>query len=131
MIGTFHEDNGVRDATASALGTGAGGMRKYLLKLYVSEMSSALEQAIRILAELFEERAGGLSYELQVIDIHQEPSRAEEARLLATPTLIKEAPLPMRRLIGDLSNREKLIQSLDLNFQADGLFADQDGETTP
>ena len=52
------------------------------------------------------------SYDLEVIDIYQEPGRATESDIIAAPTLIKEEPLPMKRLIGDLSDRPKVLLSL-------------------
>jgi circadian clock protein KaiB len=54
-------------------------------------------------------------YELTIIDVLELPQQAEEDKILATPTLIKEAPAPVRRVVGDLSNEQSLLLALDLN----------------
>jgi circadian clock protein KaiB len=56
----------------------------------------------------------GNNYELVIVDILERPQLAEEQKILATPTLIRESPLPVRRVIGDLSDKEKLLLALDL-----------------
>ncbi|HOT82713.1 MAG TPA: circadian clock KaiB family protein [Candidatus Defluviicoccus seviourii] len=56
----------------------------------------------------------GRTYELAVIDILERPQLAENEKILATPTLVKELPPPLRRVVGDLSNRERLLVGLDL-----------------
>jgi circadian clock protein KaiB len=53
-------------------------------------------------------------YELQIIDVMTQPQLAEDEKILATPTLIKQLPLPLRRVIGDLSDREKVLLGLDV-----------------
>jgi circadian clock protein KaiB len=53
-------------------------------------------------------------YELQIIDIYQHPVRARDEQVIASPTLIKERPLPRRRMIGDLSSEDRLLNGLDL-----------------
>ncbi len=90
---------------------------KYRLKLYIAGRTIRSENAINNLERLFS-RAVNLDYELQVVDILQWPDKAEEANILATPTLIREAPLPVRRLIGDLANEDNVLHGLDLNFGA-------------
>ena len=55
--------------------------------------------------------------ELEIIDIYQQPIYAKEGKIVAAPTLIKELPLPIRRFVGDLSNKEKLLLGLDLRIQ--------------
>lgn len=87
--------------------------QKYLLKLYVTGRTSRSENAITTLREIcrheLEER-----YELLIIDVLEHPEAAEENRILATPTVIKELPLPIRTIIGDLTQREKVLFGLDL-----------------
>jgi len=56
-------------------------------------------------------------YELKVIDVLKNPRLAEEDKILATPTLTKALPLPIRRIIGDLSDKEKVLLGLDLTFE--------------
>ncbi len=85
----------------------------YLLRLYTSGSTIRSARALRNLMELCERRLKG-RYDLEVVDIYQEPGRATEAQIIATPTLIKEEPLPVRRLVGDLSDGNKVLQGLGL-----------------
>ena len=87
---------------------------KYILKLYVTGHTPRTEKAVRTLQKICEEELKGL-YELSVIDILQNPQLAEDEKILATPTLIKVIPQPLRRIIGDLSDREKVLIGLDLH----------------
>lgn len=85
----------------------------YLLKLYVAGKGARAEAAIANLRHLCDTELRG-QYELEVIDIIEHPEQAEEAKILATPTLIKQLPPPLRRVIGDLSDKEKLLLGLDV-----------------
>ena len=85
----------------------------YLLKLYIAGKGARAEAAIANLRQLCEGELRG-QYELEVIDILESPERAEQAKILATPTLIKQLPPPLRRVIGDLSDKEKLLLGLDV-----------------
>jgi circadian clock protein KaiB len=87
--------------------------QKYLLRLYVAGVSSKSERAIRAVKEVCEKHLQG-RYELEIVDIYQHPESLREADLVAVPTLIKKLPLPLRRLIGDMSSKEKLVVGLDL-----------------
>ena len=86
---------------------------KTILKLYVTGRSPRSEQAFANLKAICEQKLSG-QYEIEVIDVLERPQLAEDERILATPTLIKLLPLPLRRLIGDLSNKEKVLLGLDL-----------------
>lgn len=86
----------------------------YTLRLFVSGASQQSLQAIDNLKRLCEENFPG-HYELEVVDIYQQPQRAAEAQLLALPTLIKELPLPARRLIGNLSNTKDTLKHLGVS----------------
>jgi circadian clock protein KaiB len=88
-------------------------LEKYILRLYVADSSFNSVRAVHQLRRLCEERLAG-RYELEVIDIYQQPERVEEDHVIATPTLIKELPPPLQKLIGDLTDTEKLILCLDL-----------------
>lgn len=88
-------------------------MDKYILKLYVTGTTPNSERAIANLKKLFDDDLN-LKYELIVIDVLDNPQLAEDNRILATPTLIKELPLPLRRVIGDLSDKEKVLLGLEL-----------------
>jgi circadian clock protein KaiB len=86
---------------------------KYLLKLFVTGSSPHAEQAIENLRRICEQDLHGL-YELEVIDVLEHPEQAEEAKILATPTLIKQLPPPLRRVIGDLSNKDRVLLGLQV-----------------
>ena len=87
--------------------------KNYLLKLFVTGQTPRSELAIENLRRICEEEFQN-EYELIVIDILQRPQLAEDEKILATPTVIKELPLPIRRIIGDLSDNEKVLLGLDL-----------------
>ena len=91
---------------------------RYLLKLYVTGHSPRAERAIANLRRLCQEELEGC-YELQIIDILEHPQLAEDERILATPTLVKQLPPPLRRVIGDLSSSEKVLLGLDLRPRED------------
>lgn len=92
-------------------------LNKYLLKLYVTGGARA-ETAIRNLRRICEEELEG-RYELEIIDVHEQPEVAEQDRILATPTLIKQLPPPLRRVIGDLSDKEKVLLGLEVRQRDD------------
>jgi circadian clock protein KaiB len=85
----------------------------YVLRLYVTGATAASTKAIANLKKICEERLKG-RYELEVIDIYQQPARARAGDVIVAPTLVKELPLPLKRLIGDLSNEGGLLAGLDL-----------------
>ena len=88
-------------------------MSKYYLKLYITGQTSRSENAIRNLRQICAENLDE-KYEIEIIDILEHPQLAEDERILATPTLIKSLPPPLRRLIGDLSETEKVLFGLDI-----------------
>jgi circadian clock protein KaiB len=85
----------------------------YLLRLYVAGNTPKSNQAIMNMRKICEERLQG-HYQLEVIDIQQQPELAKGDQIIAVPTLIKKLPLPLRRMIGDLSETERVIVGLDL-----------------
>jgi circadian clock protein KaiB len=85
--------------------------KHYLLRLFTTGTTPRSRTAVRNLHEICETNLKG-RYNLEVIDIYQEPGRATQADIIATPTLIKEEPLPVRRMIGDLSDRPKVLLGL-------------------
>jgi circadian clock protein KaiB len=87
--------------------------KKYVLKLFVTGQTPRSELAIENLHRICEEEFQN-EYELIVIDISQHPQLAEDDKILATPTVIKELPPPIRRIIGALSDKEKVLLGLDL-----------------
>lgn len=85
--------------------------RLYVLRLFTTGSTARSTRAIRNLSEICEANLRG-KYELEVIDIYQEPGRATEADIIAAPTLIKIEPLPVRKIVGDLSDRKKVLLNL-------------------
>jgi circadian clock protein KaiB len=86
---------------------------KYLLKLYVAGSTPRATLAIENLKRLCESDLSG-RYDLEIIDVLEHPELAEQDKILATPTLIKQLPPPLRRVIGDLSDSEKVLLGLEL-----------------
>ncbi len=85
----------------------------YLLKLYITGRTPNSEKAIKNLEE-FLAASTEKKYTLKIIDISKKPQLAEDEKILATPLLERKLPLPVRRIIGDLSDREKVVLGLDL-----------------
>jgi len=88
-------------------------LSKYLLKLYVAGSSPRTHVAIANLRRICEQDLAG-QYETEIIDVLQFPQLAEDEKILATPTLIKTLPPPLRRVIGDLSDKEKVLLGLEV-----------------
>lgn len=86
---------------------------RYVLRLYIAGRTAKSETAIANLERLC---AGALKgeYELEIVDVLEDPEAAERDRVLATPTLIKRLPPPLRRVIGDLSDSEKVLLGLEV-----------------
>jgi circadian clock protein KaiB len=89
------------------------GEEKYLLRLYVTGLTPASTRAIANIKKICEDHLKG-RYELDVIDIYQQPVLAKGEQIIAAPTLIKKLPLPLRKFIGDMSNTERILLGLDL-----------------
>lgn len=101
-----------RIVEGSAPGSPGSGER-YILKLYVAGMTSRSARAIENLQTFCEKHLAG-RYELQVIDVYQQPELTRSEQIVAIPTLIKKLPLPLRRLIGDMSDEERVLVGLDI-----------------
>jgi circadian clock protein KaiB len=87
--------------------------QRYLLRLYVTGTTPASQRAIERVRQLCEEHLHD-RYQLEVIDIYQLPALAKDEQIIATPTLIKVLPAPLRRYIGDLSKVEKILFGMDV-----------------
>jgi len=87
----------------------------YVLRLFITGASPNSTRAITNLKSICEEYLPG-RYELEIIDVYQQPLAAEREQLIALPLLIKKAPGTERRLIGDMSNKEKVLKGLGLEF---------------
>jgi len=90
-----------------------GDTSRYLLKLYVTGMTPRSQRAIENIQVICEEHLKD-RYSLEIVDIYQHPTLAEGEQILAAPTLIKKLPEPLRRIVGDLSNTERVLLGLDL-----------------
>lgn len=90
--------------------------KTYVLKLYVAGNTPNSVRALKILKNILEQDFQGV-YALKVIDVLKNPQLAEEDKILATPTLSKVLPPPVRKIIGDLSDREKVLIGLDLLYE--------------
>jgi circadian clock protein KaiB len=93
---------------------------RYVLRLYVTGSTPRSARAIENLHRICEERLFG-RYDLEVIDIYQRPEAAREFQVIAVPTLVRLLPEPLRRVIGDLSDQDRVLHGLDLLPRGDGV----------
>lgn len=87
--------------------------QQYLLKLFITGTTPKCIRAIQNIRAICEADLDGC-YQLQVVDLYQHPEQASSEQILVTPTLVKTYPLPTRKLVGDLSERAKVIAGLDI-----------------
>jgi circadian clock protein KaiB len=109
-------NNKLRNATENFETALIGKRRRrshYILRLYVTGSTPRSLKAIRNLKRLCEEHLP--DYDLEVIDIYENPNAAREAQIIAAPTLIKRLPEPLRRFVGDLSNKQKILVGLGIS----------------
>jgi circadian clock protein KaiB len=101
--------------TREALEAAAKGSKtqKYVLRLYVAGITPRSEEAIRTVTAICEENLAG-RYDLEVIDLYQHPTLAKGEQIIAAPTLIKKLPLPLRKFIGSMSDKDRILVGLDL-----------------
>ncbi len=99
-------------SAASAAAAGAG-KRDYVLRLFVTGHTQKSMRAVRNITKLCEQHLHG-SYELEVIDLYQQPELAAEHQLVAAPTLFKLQPLPPRKMIGDMSDTGRVLAGLGI-----------------
>ena len=108
----------VKDSTAAFEEALAKTDGKYILRLYIAGMGPKSVQAIDNLKRICEEYLPG-RYQLEIIDIYQYPIFAKDGQIVAAPTLIKELPPPLRKLIGSMADTERVLVGMDLKFKAD------------
>jgi circadian clock protein KaiB len=87
--------------------------QRYVLKLYITGMTPRSQEALRNIKKIIKENPDN-NFDLEVVDIYQQPTLAKGDQIIAVPTLIKKLPTPLRRLIGDLSQEDRIILGLDL-----------------
>jgi len=91
------------------------GAQSFVLRLYVTGMTPRSTRAISAVRSVCDEFLAG-RYDLQIIDVYQQPALIRDEQIFATPTLVKKGPEPERRMIGDMSNRARLIAGLGLQL---------------
>ncbi len=102
-----------RKDPAPSGGEGFPKKEKYVLRLYISGMTARSMKAIKNIRDICDEQLKD-QCDLQVIDIYEQPVLAKGEQIIATPTLIKKLPPPLRKFIGDLTNTERILVGLDL-----------------
>ena len=100
-------------ATAPPSPPPEAGQERFILRLYVAGTTPQSMRAILNARKFCEEHLDG-RYQLEVIDIYQRPTLARDEQIVAAPTLVRHLPLPLRKLVGDLSNFERVLIGLDL-----------------
>ena len=91
------------------------GVERYVLRLFVSGMTPRSTRAVQNVRAICETHLQG-RYDLEVIDIYQQPTLARGEQIIAAPTLVKKSPAPLRYIIGDLSSTERVLRGLDLGL---------------
>ena len=91
----------------------------YTLRLYVTGLTPRSQAAVANISAICGEYLDG-RYDLEVIDVYQHPALAKGEQILAAPTLIRKLPLPIRRLVGDMSRKDRVLLGLDLRPRIDG-----------
>jgi circadian clock protein KaiB len=99
----------------------------YRLTLFVSGASDSSSQAITNVRAICDGHLRG-RYHLDIVDLNQEPVLAEQHHVLATPTLVKDHPLPMRMLVGDMSDHPRVLVALDVQADLPGIDSVDDVE---
>jgi len=102
-----------KHASVLSRATEARAKEKYVLRLYVSGITPRSTRAIRSVKDVCDQSLKG-RYDLEIIDIYQQPASVRKDQVIVAPTLIKKLPLPLRRLIGDMADKEKILVGLDL-----------------
>ena len=109
-----------RSKTAAARSGKAPGVRVWELRLYIAGQTARSLQAFANLKRICEEHLAG-RYDIEVIDLVKNPQLAKGDQILAIPTLVRKLPEPVRKIIGDLSNTERVLVGLDLKAREKGV----------
>jgi circadian clock protein KaiB len=88
---------------------------RYALRLYITGQTPRSRQSVENLRALCDKYIPG-QFDLEVVDIYQQPAMAAAGQIIAAPTLIKSMPLPLRRLVGDFSDQNRVILGLDIKL---------------
>ncbi len=88
---------------------------KYVLRLYIAGMNTRSIQAVENIKRICEKYLPG-RYQLEVVDVYQQPILAKDGQIVAAPTLVKELPPPLRKLVGSMSDTERVLVGMDLRI---------------
>jgi circadian clock protein KaiB len=91
----------------------AGGKPGFMLKLFIAGMSSRSVAAIQSIRKICEQNLDG-QYQLEIVDLYHQPARAQKDQIIAAPTLIKEKPLPLRRIVGSMEDEARVMSGLNV-----------------
>ncbi len=97
---------------------------RFVLRLYITGMTARSQRAVESLKALCDQHLSG-RYDLEIIDIYQQPMLAKDEQIIAAPTLVKKLPLPLRRVIGDLSDPGRILAVIGFVLPAGGPHANQ------
>jgi circadian clock protein KaiB len=89
---------------------------KYVLRLYVTGLTARSMRAIRAVREVCEQSLTG-QFELEIIDVYQQPARIMNDHVVAIPTLVRQQPAPTRYIVGDMTDRQRLLKGLGLPIE--------------
>ena len=89
---------------------------KYVLRLYVTGLTSRSTRAITTVRDVCEQHLHG-RYELEIIDVYQQPGRISADQIIAIPTLVRSQPAPIRYVVGDMTDRQRLLFGLGLTLE--------------
>jgi circadian clock protein KaiB len=87
--------------------------KEYVLRLYIAGTTSKSVRAVANIKEICKKNLAN-RFDLEVIDIYQQPTLAKEMQVIAAPTLVKQLPLPLRKFIGDMSNTDRILVGLEI-----------------
>jgi len=90
-----------------------GDVERYKLRLFITGSTPRSTRAIQNMQQICDENLKG-RYDLEVIDVYADPEATKELQIIATPTLVKVLPEPLRRIIGDLSDKERVLAGLNI-----------------
>jgi len=105
--------------TAFEAASKRSGSERYELRLYIAGTTPTSSRSVENLRAICEEHLRG-RYELLVVDVFQQPGLAMDEQIIAVPTLIKRLPAPLRRIVGDLSNEQRVLVGLDIKPKEHG-----------
>ena len=92
---------------------GPDGKQGFLLKLFIAGMSARSVSAIRSIKRICDEHLAG-DYKLEIVDLYRQPHRAKEEQIVAAPTLIKQRPEPLRRIVGSMQDEDRVMLGLNV-----------------